>query len=296
MLQESPSEREADYRKPRHELHAAYPWIGILNGQHPFAGQDASRRGTLGVRIHNCVCGWTHSDCRKTRQNTGYPSPDRFLSTHPGAASPSVSGWGDHRTAAVRCRSFGLELSRGRSQWPFGGPHRVRRPRKWIPYIWDTKTPTELLESSALRRRFNEYREREEEFSCRGYFIVDDVFDSDMLERLETASWNVWNMVRTERWTSRAWARRRGDLRADRPRVRRARVRRALPGPEAAAVRRSPSWARSYGWATSTCATPGSPTTPAGTGTSEGRTATSPTTRRWPSSTSRRPTSAGSWP
>ena len=40
--------------------------------------------------------------------------------------------------------------------------------------------------------------EREkEEFAGRGYFIVDDVFDPDMLERLETASWNVWNKVRS---------------------------------------------------------------------------------------------------
>ena len=36
-----------------------------------------------------------------------------------------------------------------------------------------------------------------EEFAGRGYFIVDDVFDPEMLERLETASWNVWNKVRS---------------------------------------------------------------------------------------------------
>ena len=34
------------------------------------------------------------------------------------------------------------------------------------------------------------------EFSGQGYSIVDDAFSPDLVDRLEAASWNVWNKVR----------------------------------------------------------------------------------------------------
>ena len=76
-----------------------------------------------------------------------------------------------------------------------------------------------------------------EEFAARGYFIVDDLLDPDLLKRRPPPGRLEQGAVRRGGFR-RDGSRRRGDFRPDRPQVWRARIRRAFPDPEAAAIRR----------------------------------------------------------